>query len=156
MKCKFFFPYCNSYVHHHEGDGDTDKRVAHNRRVTINTRMNFTVIVNPDTGPGSAALPTQDYITQIQKLNTYPNVQTVGYVRTNWTNRNIDDVLRDVGVYSGWAANSTDLAVHGIFFDETPNEFSQSAVDYLRTINIAVKGAAGLLGNRTVNMSPPA
>jgi hypothetical protein len=113
------------------------------------------VVVNPDSGPGeSSPYPNNDYSAQIQKLNAFPNVKTIGYVRTGFATRNITAILQDVSTYSGWsknpnAANST--AMHGIFFDEVPNEWSAETAQYLNTINQAVKNAPGLLPDRTVS-----
>jgi hypothetical protein len=66
-------------------------------------------------------------------------------------------VLLDISIYSGWAtnpndgANGTTLALHGIFFDEVPNEYSPETATYLSTINQAVKNASGLLPAKTVS-----
>lgn len=109
------------------------------------------MIVNPEDGPGSSRYPSDDYIFQIQKLNTYSNVRTVGYVRTGYATRNITSVLQDVSTYSGWATfNATALAVHGIFFDEVPSEYSSANAEYLKSINQAAKNASGLQPDRTV------
>lgn len=125
-------------------------------RVISQPNLNFTVILNPDSGPGSSRYPGDDFVPQIQRLNSYSNVRTVGYVRTGFGTRNISSVLLDVSTYSGWAtnasanANSTGLALHGIFFDEIPSEFSEEADEYLNTINQAVKNSSGLLPDKTV------
>jgi hypothetical protein len=116
------------------------------------------VIINPSSGPGTLPYPDSDYTTQIQKLNSFPNVRTIGYVRTDFAKRNITSVLSDVSVYSGWAnspsdgANSNPLALHGIFFDEIPNEYSPETATYLSAINQAVKSSSGLLPARTVSV----
>jgi hypothetical protein len=96
---------------------------------------------------------------EIQKINNFTNVQTVGYVRTAYATRNISDVLKDVATYSGWnthanASTGTKLAVHGIFFDEAPSEYTSMNAEYMLTINQAVKNDKGFLGDRTVR-SPP-
>jgi len=124
--------------------------------ITSRPSLNFTVILNPDSGPGSSSYPGDDFVPLIQKLNAYSNVQTIGYVRTGYGTRNITNVLDDVTTYSDWAtiANATGLAVHGVFFDETVSEFSVSAAEYLTTINQAVKNATGLLSNKTVIHNP--
>jgi Spherulation-specific family 4 len=126
-------------------------------RVISQPKLNFTVILNPDSGPGLSRYPGNDFVPQIQKMNSYSNVRTVGYVRTGFGTRNISSVLLDVSTYSGWAtnasanANSTGLALHGIFFDEIPSEFSEEADEYLNTINQAVKNSSGLLPDKTVS-----
>ena len=122
--------------------------------------MNFTIIINPEDGPGQSAAPAGDYVTEIQNLSSFDNVRIIGYVRTHWATRNISAVLDEVQTYSGWAEiNSSDsrpspMGMHGIFFDETPNEYSAEVAEYLSTINEAAKSADGLLGTRTVVHNP--
>lgn len=113
--------------------------------------LNFTIIINPSSGPGNGSQPSPQYAHQIQRLNAYPNVRTVGYVRTGYASRNLTTVLQEVGIYSGWAAVSPSLAMHGIFFDEVPSEYTTSAAEYLVTINAAAKNASGLRTDRTVS-----
>ncbi|KAF8859950.1 hypothetical protein BDZ45DRAFT_672879 [Acephala macrosclerotiorum] len=124
--------------------------------VTARSTLDFTVILNPDSGPGPSSYPGDDFVPLIQKLNNFTNVQTVGYVRTGYGTRNITNVLEDISTYSSWAtiANSTGLAVHGIFFDEVVSEFSAATVEYLTTINQAVKNATGVLSEKMVIHNP--
>lgn len=86
----------------------------------------------------------------IQKLNRYPNVRTVGYIPTDYGNRPVSDVLRDIATYAGWSTNATGVAMHGIFFDEAPHEYSADIADYMRRLNDAVLHADGLQGDKTV------
>ena len=113
--------------------------------------MNITVIVNPDSGPGSLPYPNADYTPAIQKLNTYSNIRSIGYVKTGYGTRNTSDIVRDINTYSRWSANSSSIAMHGIFFDEVVYEYSASAPQYMKTIDQAAKNAAGLLEPRTVS-----
>ena len=112
--------------------------------------LNYTIIINPDSGPGNGSAPNDDFLSAVRKLNTYPNVQTVGYVRTNYSSRSIGDVLQDVSTYSGWATNASGVAMHGIFFDEAPHEYSAETTAYMRRANDAVLRADGLQGDKTV------
>ncbi|CEL11148.1 hypothetical protein ASPCAL14253 [Aspergillus calidoustus] len=50
--------------------------------------------------------PASEYITGVTTLNSYANAHTVGYVRTNWADRDINDVKQDIDVYSQWASYS--------------------------------------------------
>lgn len=86
-------------------------------------------------------------------LNTYPNVRTVGYIPTNYGDRAIEDVLDDVATYSGWSTNASGVAMHGIFFDEAPHEYSSRVAEYMNRANEAVLNAVGLEGDRTVGYS---
>jgi hypothetical protein len=52
------------------------------------------------------APPASEYITGVSTLNSYANAHTIGYVRTNWADRDIDDVKQDIEVYSQWASYS--------------------------------------------------
>lgn len=108
------------------------------------------MIVNPNSGPGDTQTPGDQYTPAVEELNSYPNVQTVGYVRTGYATRNISDVINEVNIYSGWFFNSSSLAMHGIFFDEAPHQYTADAVDFMITIDEAVKNATGLQGAKTV------
>ncbi|KAL2820270.1 Spherulation-specific family 4 [Aspergillus granulosus] len=68
--------------------------------------VEFYVIVNPNSGPGDSSPPASEYIAGVTALNSYPNVHTLGYVRTNYTNRDIHDVKEDIDIYSQWASYS--------------------------------------------------
>jgi hypothetical protein len=48
-------------------------------RIEANPTVDFTIIINPDSGPGPNALPDGNYITGITALNKHPNVKLVGY-----------------------------------------------------------------------------
>lgn len=123
------------------------------RSVSRRPDLNFTVIVNPSSGPGSSPYPDVHYDAAIRRLNSYPNIETVGYVRTGYATRNLSDVTAEVAVYSGWFSNASALAMHGIFFDEAPHEYSPEAVEFLRAADSFVKSAPGLQGRKTVRLS---
>lgn len=112
--------------------------------------LNFTVIINPNSGPGDSALPDDSYTPEIAKLNSFPNVRTVGYVRTGYGTRNISDVLADVATYSGWASG-VNISMHGIFFDEAPYDYNEGNATFLTTINQAVKNSTGIQPDRLVS-----
>ena len=56
-------------------------------------------------------------------------------------------------IYAGWSKNhETDgIYVEGIFLDEAPNEFCAEIGTYLNSISEKIKGAPGLLGQKTVS-----
>jgi hypothetical protein len=113
--------------------------------------LQFLVVINPSSGPGNSSTPDEAYQTAIRQLNTYPNVQKIGYVRTNYAQRNFSEVLADISTYSGWPSQSADLAVTGIFFDESPHQYAAETVEYLERINAAVINASGIQGDKTVS-----
>jgi hypothetical protein len=55
--------------------------------------------------------------------------------------------------YAEWSQDHTTSGwgVHGIFFDETPNLYSDKAAAYLDTVGQAVKATLGILGDRIVS-----
>lgn len=123
------------------------------RSITSHPKQKFAVIINPDSGPGRTPQPQPEYVSQIQKLNTFANVRRFGYVRTTYGKRNISDIISDISTYGGWS--STGQGVHGIFFDEAPGEYTAGLEDYIKRINQAAKTAPGLLPGRLVASSPP-
>ncbi|KAK4561666.1 hypothetical protein LTR86_004345 [Recurvomyces mirabilis] len=117
--------------------------------------LNFTAIINPSSGPGNASTPGADYVAAIQKLNSFSNVQSVGYVHTSLATRPIDEVLADISVYTGWS-HTTNLTMHGIFFDEMPVNYSAATADYVGQIDVAVKTSQGISSPRLVLHNPGA
>jgi hypothetical protein len=83
------------------------------------------------------------------------NVRTVGYVRADYANRNVEDVTNDVTKYGEWAkeGDGSELAMRGIFVDETPNAFTDELGEYLNVIGRHVKEAVGILGEKLVRES---
>ncbi|KAL4748260.1 hypothetical protein BDW72DRAFT_156717 [Aspergillus terricola var. indicus] len=116
--------------------------------------LQFLVVINPSSGPGDSPTPDEAYQTAIRQLNTYPNVQKIGYVRTNYAQRNVSEVLADISTYSRWPSQSADLAVTGIFFDESPHQYAAETVEYLERINAAVINASGIEGEKTIIHNP--
>ncbi|CAD6448214.1 776c25ce-7d79-451c-a8d7-7b9d623eeebd-CDS [Sclerotinia trifoliorum] len=110
--------------------------------ITSYPSIRFIVVVNPHNGPGR--LLDSNYKRDICKLNQYPNVVVVGYVSTAYATRQYSSVLEDVMVYAGWRLEDDGLGVRGIFFDETPNQWTTSNASFLGNINTAVKGSSGL------------
>jgi Spherulation-specific family 4 len=111
-------------------------------------------VVNPNNGPGDGLVPNDDYSEAVSQLSSYSNVQLLGYVRTGYAARNITDVIKEVSVYSGWSSNSSSLAMHGIFLDEAPHQYTAEAVDFIRKVDQVVKDSTGLRSARTVRLVP--
>lgn len=118
--------------------------------ISSTTSLNFTIVINPDSGPGSGDVPDANYITAINTLHTYSNVKVIGYVHTTYATRNIDLVLADISKYAAWPSKSSGLHVDGIFFDEAPHVYSNASAAYLSTADSAVKSANGISGDKTV------
>jgi len=82
--------------------------------ITTNPTLPFLIVVNPNSGPGDNT--DTNYQTCITKLKSFVNVETIGYVRTNYTVRASSEVIADISAYASWDAS---YRPSGIFFDET-------------------------------------
>ncbi|KAH7086574.1 Spherulation-specific family 4 [Paraphoma chrysanthemicola] len=107
-------------------------------------QMQFTAVVNVNSGPGEGALPMAEYSHAIHMLNSFANVRTVGYIATTWCARNLTSVLDDVAAYSFWGEYDEAVAIDGIFIDETPTQYSPDNHSYLQAIAKAVHESDGL------------
>ena len=94
--------------------------------------VQWQMVVNPNSGPGTTGYPSDpNIISGIAKLNSYPNVNTVGYVDTAHGQRDISSVNADVDVYASWAGDGTaDIAIGGIYFDDVSSEDSSAMYSY--------------------------
>ena len=72
-----------------------------------------TVILNPNSGPGSS--PDANYAALAERLRV-AGIPVLGYVSTRYSDRPIAELQQDIGLYADW------YAVDGIFLDEVPDE----------------------------------
>lgn len=127
---------------------------SHLYSTSAHPTLEFILIVNPNNGPGSEPWwPNADYVREIPRLNAQPNVRIVGYVFTAYCKRPNEEVCADIAKYAEWSKDGKyqGLGVAGIFFDETPNLFSDEAKTYLDVITQRVKDSEGILGDRIVS-----
>lgn len=124
-------------------------------RITAHPSVDFLIIINPDSGPGSESLPGSDYEREVPKLTAAPNVTTIGYVRIDYCRKPLHDACEEIDQFAGWVTahgnNVPGLAVHGIYLDETPNHFSAGRALYLEALHKHIKTKEGLLGQRLVS-----
>jgi hypothetical protein len=120
--------------------------------VKAHPSVNFTVIINPESGPGSGSLPDEAYLAEVPKLNAYDNVRTVGYVKTGWADNDLNTVVAEVNTYAAWSVKADNplMSVDGIFFDESPSEGNATKREWLTTATQAVKDADGFGADQTV------
>ncbi|KAH8650859.1 Spherulation-specific family 4 [Tricladium varicosporioides] len=118
-------------------------------------KVNFTVILNPCSGPCVNGTPEAPYLAEIPKLKLYPNIRTLGYVATNYTNKPIDRVIEEVKTYANWSSSLNDsrMAVDGVFFDEIPGLYHWQKYAYLGQAKDVVKSSAGL-GQQVIVHNP--
>jgi hypothetical protein len=96
-------------------------------------------VINPASGPGSSILPDSNWIREITKLNSYKNVQSIGYVSIAYGQRPLDSVTEDINHYAQWASGDPGLTIRGIFVDEVPNIANEHNIDYIRSVEQAIK-----------------
>lgn len=101
--------------------------------------VQWQVIINPNSGPGTTTFPSDpNYITGISNLNKYPNVITLGYVDTAYTNRAYSSVVSDIDVYAKWESyTNANISIGGIFFDDVvgANAATSSVLTYYHNIS---------------------
>ncbi|KAH7100969.1 Spherulation-specific family 4 [Auriculariales sp. MPI-PUGE-AT-0066] len=83
--------------------------------------LQFVVVVNPNSGPGPiGSLPDENYAAAITAVNSYPNVKSIGYIRSTWAARPVGEYQADVDTYAGFAASN--YTIEGVFIDEASND----------------------------------
>ncbi|KAF2277317.1 uncharacterized protein EI97DRAFT_395958 [Westerdykella ornata] len=122
--------------------------------IEAHSSLPFTIIINPNSGPGSPPWwPNADYVRELTRLVTYPNVRLLGYVATGYCKRSINDVFADVDAYANWES-TIGVRLAGVFFDETPNLWSEEVGEYLSKITERVKKSQGFGEARMVIHNP--
>ncbi|CAO2653670.1 Nn.00g030810.m01.CDS01 [Neocucurbitaria sp. VM-36] len=120
--------------------------------------VEFLIIINPNSGPGSDSLPGHDYEREVPKLNAAPNVTTIGYVRIDYCRKPLHDACEEIDRFAGWmtkhGSEVPGLHLGGIYVDETPNHFSAGRMLYLEALHKHTKNKEGLLGQRLVVHNP--
>ncbi|TKY86964.1 hypothetical protein EX895_003641 [Sporisorium graminicola] len=91
--------------------------------IRANPTAAFTVIINPNSGPGSGSAPDSDYAAAIKTLKSTASagqvLELVGYVPTGYGKTSATKVKADVTKYAKWPAT---VRPDGIFFDETSTQ----------------------------------
>lgn len=123
------------------------------RSIVQHQDVKFTVIINPDDGPGNATRPSIEYIDVLNALEVYPHVQTLGYIRTDRGTRDNATIRAEIATYSGWS-KFQNLRLNGIFFDQTPYRDERNASEYLRNISATVRHSEGFLEPKLVAHNP--
>ena len=97
-------------------------------------KVKWQVIVNPNSGPGTTGPYPADpnYITAIAKLNSYNNVQTLGYVDTLYTKRAYTSITTDIATYASRSSYAkANISIAGIFFDDVNNTAAAPVYTYM-------------------------
>jgi len=98
--------------------------------------VQYLVVINPDSGPGSTTYPDSNYIDGVARLNSFSNVNLIGYVDTWFTSVALETVYANIDKYADWAAyEQADIALHGIFFDDMTTNANTTAYDYMSSVS---------------------
>ncbi|KAF2401639.1 cell surface spherulin 4-like protein [Trichodelitschia bisporula] len=106
--------------------------------------LDFTIVINPASGPGAAPLPDANYTREIPRLNSYSNVRTVGYVAIDYGRRSIDAAYSDIAQYATWSQKNPKLAMQGIFLDESPQLADDHNTTFLADVKSRIRSTNGL------------
>ncbi|GAB7349286.1 hypothetical protein MBLNU459_g8431t1 [Dothideomycetes sp. NU459] len=99
-------------------------------------KVQWQIVINPDSGPGAGSLPDSNYIAGIAKLNHFPNVKTLGYVDTAFTKRPYNDVISDINVYANWTTyHKANISMAGIFFDDATDSTLSADHKYMHNVS---------------------
>jgi hypothetical protein len=109
--------------------------------LNANPTLPFTIVVNPNSGPGGSSLPDSEYQKCLPTLRqtSNSNVKLVGYVLTDHAARAASDVEADVSTYANWP---TSYRPDGIFFDQVSNDPSSAStynsyITYTRSLSFS-------------------
>lgn len=121
--------------------------------IEANPDVEFQIILNVDSGPG-ASTPDSNFVTGTAKLNSYSNVQTLGYVHCLYGDDQ-EGVIQNVTEWAAWNTyTEANVSIHGIFFDETPNtESGSNDVSFVQAVVEAASTAFG--SNKFTSMLNP-
>jgi hypothetical protein len=87
------------------------------------------------------AYPDDNLISGVSKLNSYDNVQVIGYIATSYAKREQAEAESQIAIYSGWSSYTTkNLSLCGIFFDEAPRTNDSTKISYMQSISATAKG----------------
>ncbi|KAK0103014.1 hypothetical protein ONS95_000802 [Cadophora gregata] len=119
--------------------------------IIAHPNLNFQVIVAPNL---ANVFPDKNYEVALDGLNSFPNVVTLGYVPINWIHRDLEMVLADISCYAAWPTHTNpNIAVQGIFFDETTSALTEETWAYMSNITTFAKEALGP-GKQHISFNP--
>ncbi|KAJ4414357.1 hypothetical protein N0V82_007965 [Gnomoniopsis sp. IMI 355080] len=112
--------------------------------IEANPQLIFQIVINPDSGP-AGSVPDSNFVTGTSKLNSYSNVETLGYVHCSY-GADQEGVDQNVTDWAAWNSYSgANVSISGIFFDETPN--TEGGSDDVSFVQTAVEAASTAFGS---------
>ncbi|BAE63041.1 unnamed protein product [Aspergillus oryzae RIB40] len=126
--------------------------------IVANSDVQFTVIINPDNGPGSNTASDANFLTAVPRLASYSNALVLGYVSTQKGTRDISEVEKDIQTYAAWPSTSgkSSFAVHGIFLDEAVADYNADTVTYYKNLASTIRSSDGLGPDNYIVTNPGA
>ncbi|KAH6719284.1 Spherulation-specific family 4 [Leptodontidium sp. MPI-SDFR-AT-0119] len=119
--------------------------------ITAHSHLNFQIIVAPNL---ANVFPDKNYEVALDGLNNFTNVITLGYVPINWIHRDLINVLADISCYAAWPSHTNpNIAVQGIFFDETTSSLTEETWAYMSNVTTFAKEALGP-GRQHISFNP--
>ena len=124
--------------------------------ITANPSVNWQVVINPHNGPGLTGLPGDNdinYINGTAQFNDLPHVRTIGYVRTLNGQAPLSEVEANITTWAKWNNyTSSNISIHGIFFDEAIEPSGVSNGANLAYLTNATNFARQMFGDSTVTI----
>ena len=71
--------------------------------------------------------PDENFQKYLPNLLQYPNAKVIGYISTQYGDRDESAVQTDISTYANWGSS---YAVHGIFFDEVKDGLLEKYTGY--------------------------
>lgn len=73
-------------------------------------------------------------------MNSYHNIQVIGYIATNYAEREQAEVNSQIALYSGWSSyTAKNISVSGMFFDEASHTNDNTKISYMQSISAKAK-----------------
>lgn len=97
--------------------------------------LEFQVVLNPSSGPGLSSVGfDSNWINATTVINSYPNIRTFGYVHLLRGDEPAQNIEANITQWASWNSyNQANISIHGIFFDETPDNdtvYMQNITDF--------------------------
>jgi hypothetical protein len=71
-------------------------------------------------------------------------VRTIGYVPLDYGKRALDTAYADIAHYAQWKTKNPNLAMQGIFLDESPQLADDHNTTFLADVKTRIKATTGL------------
>jgi hypothetical protein len=118
--------------------------------------VDFIIVINPASGPGTSPLPDPNYTREIVRLNGFANVRTIGYVAVDYGRKDYKQTVAEITQYASWSSQNPRMAMQGIFLDESPQIADSHNTTFLDQVRANVKSqralSGGLLGKSAMSL----